>query len=386
MKLTLFTLGSALSVHAAVIGERAGNAVVGKPEGFASGTTGGGSAACAAPSDITQLKEWLTDSTARCIVIDKEYNFKTTEGSATENGCRPASNKCPGNGGQDAINQASWCTNGNAGAGSKTISVTYDKAGIAGINMGSNKSVIGVGSKGVLRGKGLRIANGAKNVIIQNIHITDLNPQYIWGGDAITVAGSDQVWIDHCKFSMIGRQMVVLGETASNRVTISNNEFDGQTDYSATCDGHHYWTLYATGSNDQITLKGNYIHHTSGRSPKVGGNTVLHAVNNLWENNTGHAFDNGASGGKILAEGNVFNNVKATMLENKGSVFASPDSSANAQCQAAIKHTCAANTYTSSPAIEGSDTSILSAFKNDAATAATADASAIKSKAGVGKI
>jgi pectin lyase len=109
-------------------------------------------------------------------------------------------------------------------------------------------------------------------------------------------------------------------------------------------------------------------------------------VNNLWENNTGHAFDNGASGGKILAEGNVFNNVKATMLENKGSVFASPDSSANAQCQAAIKHTCAANTYTSSPAIEGSDTSILSAFKNDAATAATADASAIKSKAGVGKI
>ena len=143
MKLTLFTLGSALSVHAAVIGERASNAVVGKPEGFASGTTGGGSAACAAPSDITQLKEWLTDSTARCIVIDKEYNFKTTEGSATENGCRPASNKCPGNGGQDAINQASWCTNGNAGAGSKTISVTYDKAGIAGINMGSNKSVIG---------------------------------------------------------------------------------------------------------------------------------------------------------------------------------------------------------------------------------------------------
>lgn len=32
-------------------------------------------------------------------------------------------------------------------------------------------------------------------MIIQNIHITDLNPQYIWGGDAITVAGSDQVWI-----------------------------------------------------------------------------------------------------------------------------------------------------------------------------------------------
>jgi pectin lyase len=41
--------------------------------------------------------------------------------------------------------------------------VTYDKAGVAGINVGSNKSIIGVGSKGVLRGKGLRMANGAKN-------------------------------------------------------------------------------------------------------------------------------------------------------------------------------------------------------------------------------
>ena len=41
--------------------------------------------------------------------------------------------------------------------------MTYDKAGVAGINVGSNKSIIGVGYKGVLRGKGLRMANGAKN-------------------------------------------------------------------------------------------------------------------------------------------------------------------------------------------------------------------------------
>lgn len=91
------------------------------------------------------------------------YNFKGTEGTVTETGCRPASNTCPGSGGQDAINGASWCTNGNAGAGAKPITVTYDKAGVAGINVGSNKSIIGVGSKGVIRGKGLRMANGAKN-------------------------------------------------------------------------------------------------------------------------------------------------------------------------------------------------------------------------------
>ncbi len=136
MKFTILALGSALSVNAAVLGKRAGYAVVGKPEGFAAGTTGGGSAECAIPSDVKQLTQWLTDSTARCIVLDKEYDFKGTEGTTKENGCRPASNKCPGKGGQDAINKASWCTNGNAGEGSSTISVSYDTAGVAGINMG----------------------------------------------------------------------------------------------------------------------------------------------------------------------------------------------------------------------------------------------------------
>lgn len=111
----------------------------------------------------------------------------------------------------------------------------------------------------------------------------------------------------------------------------------------------------------------------------------MHAVNNFWENNTGHAFDNG-SGGKVLAEGNVFQNVKATMNENKGSVFAA-SSSIGSQCQAILKHTCAANTFNSSPAIEGSNASVLSSFQGkDVASVASADGSAIKAKAGVGKI
>ena len=95
------------------------------------------------------------------------YSFIGTEGTVTETGCRPASNTCPGNGGQDAINHADWCTNGNAGDGVTSISVTYDKAGVSPIDLGSNKSIVGVGSKGVIRGKGLRVANGSKNVIIQ---------------------------------------------------------------------------------------------------------------------------------------------------------------------------------------------------------------------------
>lgn len=74
----------------------------------------------------------------------------------------------------------------------------------------------------------------------RNVHITELNPQYIWGGDAITLAGTDLVWIDHVKTSLIGRQHLVTGGSASNRVSVTNNEFDGSTSWSATCDNHHY--------------------------------------------------------------------------------------------------------------------------------------------------
>lgn len=75
----MLAVGSAIATtNAAALGdrsqpeERAAYGVVGRPEGFGSGTTGGGNAACAVPSSVAQLKTWLTDSTARCIVIDKE--------------------------------------------------------------------------------------------------------------------------------------------------------------------------------------------------------------------------------------------------------------------------------------------------------------------------
>jgi pectin lyase len=86
------------------------------------------------------------------------------------------------------------------------------------------------------------------------------------------------VWIDHVTTARIGRQHIVLGTDASKRVTISNSFINGASDYSATCDGYHYWGIYLDGSSDLVTMKGNYIYKTSGRSPKVQGNTLLHAV------------------------------------------------------------------------------------------------------------
>ncbi|KAK8202795.1 pectin lyase A precursor, partial [Phyllosticta capitalensis] len=379
MRFAFLPAALALASGAAAVG------VVGSAEGFAKGVTGGGSATPVYPSTTDELVSYLEDDEARVIVLNKEFNFIGTEGTTTEDGCRPASNTC-GSSGQDAINEADWCTNGNAGDGSTTISVTYDNAAILGITVGSNKSLIGEGSKGVIRGKGLRMVSGASNIIIQNIHITELNPQYIWGGDALTVNDADMIWIDHVKVSLIGRQMFVAGTEASNRVTISYCEFDGNTSWSASCDGHHYWTVYLLGSNDLITMKGNYIHHTSGRAPKVGSNTLLHFVNNYHYANTGHAFDVMSANANVVVEGNVFQNVDTVLLENKGQMFTAPSTSANSVCETYLGHTCQSNAFGSSGSLSVSDTGFLSNFNGKNVASASAASAVSTASAGVGVV
>ncbi|KAF2128960.1 polysaccharide lyase family 1 protein [Dothidotthia symphoricarpi CBS 119687] len=361
--------------------------VTGTAVGFAAKTTGGGDAEPVYPTTIEELTTYLTDSEARVIILNKEFNYIGSEGETTENGCRPDSNTCPDDGGQDAINGADWCTNSDYPL---DTSVTYDNAAITPINLGSNKSIVGEGTAGVIRGKGLRIANDAQNIIIQNIHITELNPQYIWGGDAITLAGTDLVWIDHVKTSLIGRQHIVTGYSPSGSVTISNCEIDGNTSWSASCDNHHYWAILFLGTDDKITMQGNYIHHTSGRSPKIGGTdsgTLLHAVNNYWYDNTGHAFAI-SENGRVLAEGNVFESVTTPVESGTEYLFAALTASANAVCEDPLGYVCQVNQLTSSGDWAGSGSDFLDGFSGEGveAVAASTVAASVKSNAGVGKL
>ncbi|CEL10040.1 Putative Pectin lyase [Aspergillus calidoustus] len=376
MKLLALLLLAATSVRAA--------GVTGAAEGFAKGVTGGGSATPVYPNTIADLVSYLGDSSPRVIILTKTFDFTGSEGTTTGTGCAPWGTA---SGCQLAINKDNWCTNYQPNA--PTASVSYDNAGVLGITVKSNKSLVGQGSSGVIKGKGLRIVSGASNIIIQNVAITDLNPKYVWGGDAITLNNADMVWIDHVTTARIGRQHLVLGTSASNRVTISNNYFNGVSSYSATCDGYHYWGIYLTGSSDLITFKGNYVYHMSGRAPKVGGNTLLHAVNNYWYDSSGHAFEID-SGAMVLAEGNVFQNIP-TVVESpvSGQLFTSPNAGTNAVCSTYLGHTCQVNGFGSSGTFSQADTAFLVNFsgKNVAAAAAYSVAqSSVPANAGQGKL
>jgi pectin lyase len=99
-------------------------------------------------------------------LIDKTFDFRGTEGTATEAGCYQ-STCTPANGGQTYIGTLSC-----GGSNMIATTITWDKAGATPLIVGSNKSIVGVGIKGVIIGKGLRLPATTTNVIIQNIHIT----------------------------------------------------------------------------------------------------------------------------------------------------------------------------------------------------------------------
>lgn len=118
-----------------------------------------------------------------------------------------------------------------------------------------------------------------------------------------------------------------------------------------------------------ITLKNNLITHMSGRSPKVAGNTLLHAVNNYWYDSEGHAFELD-SGAKVLVEGSVFQNVE-TPLQSGGSGQLFASTSAASACSQYLGRACEANGFGSSGTLDGSDTSFLQYFAGKNIASAT---------------
>ncbi|PKY08422.1 pectin lyase-like protein [Aspergillus campestris IBT 28561] len=325
------------------LGARSAHAQVqGAAFGFATGTTGGGDAQPQSPASLEELTAWITDDTPRTILLDRTWDFAGTEGITDGKCCSTDTTTCESGTSagqawiQDSCDDGTW------------VECKYDNAARTPLEVGSNKSIVGVGSEGVLKGKGLRVTKGNTNVIIQNIHITDLNPQYVWGGDAITLDDTDQVWVDHNKISLIGRQFIVSGWGKAGHVTISNNEFDGATEWSSGCNGKHYWTALLIGEDDQYTFSGNWLHDVSGRAPHMGTDKTesgifFHAVNNYFQNIGGHAFDIDTNTWSLL-EGNYFEKVDTplteTSLASGALLYNVPDETAAGACEAAVGYVC----------------------------------------------
>ncbi|KAI9630907.1 hypothetical protein KEM48_013485 [Puccinia striiformis f. sp. tritici PST-130] len=243
-----------------------------RPFGFGSKVTGGGNATPQTPKDAAQLEAWLTDKVPRVILISKTYDF-TSLTNTTANGCRPWKACSNGLHVQSAVNYDNWC---------------------------SKEKTLGNVPVSLIDHQGKRLFS----VPHRQHHYSEyphyvIEPTYRLGGDAIMLNGATN-WGE--------------SKVESNKgITISNNLFSGKTQWSARCQNRHYWTTLFSGPGDEITMARNCIDSTSGRSPKTGGSgnpkVLLHYYNNIHTNVIGETFEIG-KGSNVVAEGNVFENVK----------------------------------------------------------------------------
>lgn len=130
---------------------------------------------CAFPSSYRKVATWGLEGYA------KDNPLGTTTG---------------GKGGQTVVvTTADELKSAVSGTEPKIVKVKGEIVLSARVSVGSNTSIIGVGSSAHITGAGLNIYNG-ENVIVQNLKIS-----YIVDNDCITIRNSTRVWIDHNEFA-----------------------------------------------------------------------------------------------------------------------------------------------------------------------------------------
>ncbi|QMV13013.1 Extracellular exo-alpha-L-arabinofuranosidase precursor [Vibrio spartinae] len=309
------------------------------PFGFATGTTGGAGGQVVTVSTPSQLENAIRGNTPRIIRVNGIIDFRGNR--TTSAGCTYSENNCRYNGKQEKIlARLGYCD------GRSTYNITYDAAGTEPMRVGSNKTIIGIGSRSGIKGKGFYLRDGVSNIIIRNLSITDINDGLVWGGDAISLDNASRIWVDHNYIARIGRQMIVTGWGTAKQVTISNNYLDGTTDYGHYCNAKHYWTMLLIAENQTITMANNRIRNSSGRAPKVDGG-IVHMVNNYFDGN----YAGGLHGDSayMVMEGNYYtrgNNFSPISSVKSGTLFAPLSSTlgqANSSCFNVLGRACVEN-------------------------------------------
>lgn len=218
------------------------------------------------------------------------------------------------------------------------------------VSVGSNKSIVGIGSSAFLEGVGLDIAN-SNDVIVQNLTITLVgtsNPNSVNGGDAIVIRGtSKNVWIDHCE---------IYSEDPSVQTDI--DKYDGLIDVRDQTGfitiswnylhDHHKGLLVGSSETDlhddrKITFHHNYFRKIIKRMPMYRGSTG-HFFNNYVVGTSATEASFMLMGTCVRIERNVYETVKYSIYTQTGATQGSAERIDNLETQSrAYPPNCSAN-------------------------------------------
>jgi pectate lyase len=171
---------------------------------------------------------------------------------------------------------------------------------ISGMNdVGSDKTIIGLGSNATITGGGLDV-DEVSNVIIRNLNFRD------WGDDAINLQdGSHHVWIDHNSLTS-GSDGAIDVKRESDFVTISwNRIFDhDKSMLLGHSDGHT-----ADRGHLRVTYHHNWFDGSNQRHPRVRYGNPVHVFNNYYGNVGSYGVASTQEAG-VIVEGNFFENTE----------------------------------------------------------------------------
>ncbi|MPY57074.1 pectinesterase family protein [Streptomyces spongiae] len=146
----------------------------------------------------------------------------------------------------------------------------------ANVVVASNKTIIGVGTKGELVQGEFHLNPGTHNVIIRNLTIRDSAVEGNWDCkdtdfDGIQMDSVHHVWIDHNRFSRICDGQLDIRKD-SEYVTVSYNQF---TENNKT-----FGIGWTTNVRTQITIDHNWFRDTKQRNPSADNCAYAHLYNN----------------------------------------------------------------------------------------------------------
>ncbi len=173
------------------------------------------------------------------------------------------------------------------------------------IQVGSNKTIVGVDAQSGLTGGGLRITR-SRNVVVENLVIA-----FPVGTDGISVRDAKHVWIDHCELysdrdhrpNRYGWLLEV--DHGSEFVTVSWSWFHDQV--TAVQVGRPGGKASDIPDHLTVTLHHNLFQRTDFGTPLVHAGTV-HVFNNHYQDISGYAVASLARA-RVATEENVFEHV-----------------------------------------------------------------------------
>ncbi|PBC66068.1 pectate lyase (plasmid) [Streptomyces sp. Tue6028] len=252
---------AALAAATVLVLPQSAGAAESSPVGFGAGTTGGGSASAVTVTTLSAFKTAVTGNTAKVVKVS---------------GLIPLSGQ---------------------------------------VDIGSNTTVLGVGSASGFTGGGLRLKK-VTNVVVRNLAIG----KPVAPADAITVQASTKVWIDHNAFSSDrdhGKDYydgLVDINHGSDQVTVSWNTFKNH--YKGSLVGHSDSNASEDVGHLRVTYHHNWFDNVNSRIPSL-------------RFGTGHFYDNyvvGAEtavhsrmGAQMLVQNNVFRDTEVAVTTSRDS-------------------------------------------------------------------